>query len=280
LASFRPDGRQIVYADDDGNRRRLRIWDVANKQEVASLPDAGRPVAWSPDGGSLAYCTRSGDVWSVRSWDLAAKQTRTLVATLPANREPNDLAFSPTGQKVAARISFLSDLKPLTIGAQVIGWDVATGQEAYRVADPSLAFPLEAASFISAEYPEPFDTAIVYRWDYDTGTELGRFTLTADGQPNWWFAHSPQARLYLGQSRHENLVMELISQRVLGRPPGEWMSIRPLLFDSDTGQTRYRLPMALNVHFDGWSRSRWSPDGTLLAIAGDEQVAVWDIPPR
>lgn len=279
FAAFRLDGRRIVYTDVIGDRRRLRVWDVEAKEEVAALLDAGPPVAWSPDGRLLAYCKRTGDVWSVRLWDLAAGHTRALAAALPANYEPNDLAFSPKGQKVAARISFPSDVKPISLHPQVIGWDVADGREAYRVAVPSLRFPLEATSFISVEWSEPFETAIVHRWDYDTGTECARFTLTAEDHLNW-SALSAKAGLCFALTRHENPVMEMINQRVLGRPPGEWGSFRPLLFDSGTGEARYRLPMAIDMHFDGWSRSRWSPDGTLLAIAGNEQVAVWDIPPR
>jgi len=63
FAAFRPDGRQIVYADGVGDRRRLRVWDVETKKEVVELLHAGPPAAWSPDGRSLAYSTSIGEVW-------------------------------------------------------------------------------------------------------------------------------------------------------------------------------------------------------------------------
>src|SRR5262249_50723861 len=70
FAAFRPDGRQVVYADRADDRSCLRIWDVETQRQGATILDAERPAAWSPDGRALAYRfhVHGLHLWSVRLW--------------------------------------------------------------------------------------------------------------------------------------------------------------------------------------------------------------------
>ena len=282
FAAFRPDGQQIVYAEGCGLRRWLRVWDVEARQEVAVLRDAGQPVAWSPDGRLLEYGVRNDNPWSVRSvrvWDVKAGQTWALGTTFSSGTSPAQLVFSPSGKTVVAARVLLTDVPPgpLFVHRAAIGWDVATGAQVFDVSETGVAFPPESPWFVSIENSGPWGTSwgsVVRRRNYDTGAECGEVTLMPKGQMTW-----SNGRLHFGVARQENPVLEWLAGHVFGRPPGEFTSFRPQFWDAKTGERRYWLPMAINPYFNERSKSSWSRNGELFAIAGETTLAVWDIPP-
>jgi hypothetical protein len=53
-----------------------------------------------------------------------------------------------------------------------------------------------------------------------------------------------------------------------------------VIWETGSGRQRHVLPMALDSDLTSSTGHAWSPDGTLLAIAGEDELTVWDIPPR
>jgi hypothetical protein len=117
--------------------------------------------------------------------------------------------------------------------------------------------------------------------DHATRNEYRSFILPRDfrlpdGDKHYLHhAYSPDGRWLFFTARHTNLVLEL-----LGRPQNEVVCDRPHLWDTRAGRVRYSLPMTVDREFGSTSQYGWSPDGTLLAIAGETMLSVWDVPPR
>jgi hypothetical protein len=279
-AAIRPDGRWIAYADPDGHRRRLRVWDVETKQEVATLPDAGPPLAWSPDGRLLACCPRRRDELGIGFWDASAGHIRKLGDWLPREHRPNSMAFSPDGRTLVAPVFFwgIDRKSSYTLTDCLLGWDVVSGNEIYRVAVTTAAFPPGVTWFATDDHADTLAESTVHRRDYATGADLGGVVLKPVSEQ--WLDPSPNGKLVFGLAVQRDPIMEWINQHVLGRPGGRFTNLFPGLCDTQSGRQRYSLPMGIEEIVFGSSSYGWSSDGTLLAIAGKNTLAVWDIPPR
>jgi hypothetical protein len=94
--AFAPDGRVLASGAADGM---LRLWDVAQKREIASRRGHGSiiySVAFSPDGRRLAT---GGWDSTVKLWEVAPLQE---VATFTGHHGPvYSVAFSPDGSTLA-----------------------------------------------------------------------------------------------------------------------------------------------------------------------------------
>jgi WD40 repeat protein len=119
--AFSPDGRQVAAVDGAAV---VHAWDVTTRQELwqgRARSRSFRCLGYSPDGNLLA----AGTEGQVELFD--ARDGR-LVRTLDYDGvQPNSVAFSPDGRRLAAG------------GIRVRLWDVATGQPALTLAGPGLA---------------------------------------------------------------------------------------------------------------------------------------------
>jgi WD40 repeat protein len=114
-AAFRPGGRELLLACDDG---RVRLWDVSRDSEI----DPDRPllhpgpvarIAVDAAGERLLSGCRDG---TARLWDL---RTRTaLLPALPHDAEVNAVAFSPDGRTLLTS----------TLDGALRFWDAASGE--------------------------------------------------------------------------------------------------------------------------------------------------------
>jgi hypothetical protein len=275
FARFCPDGRRVVYGDRVGDQPRLRVWDMDAKQEVAVLPDAGPPAAWSPDGQSLAYVMQGRQEPAVGLWDVHAGRKRTLALPALENRRPVHIHFSPDGRSVVCVLEQAQ--QPHAFGpfhdVEIVGWDVALGRQVFRRNAEWAAFPAGVPWFATQDQDQP-GNQVLQRRDYATGNEQDRVVLR-EMEADLWGGFSPDGGLVLGDDVLDNPVFEFLDQHVLNGALGT--IVRPVLWETGSGRLRHVLPMAIDTSPTGHA---WSADGTLLAIAGEDDLMVWDIPPR
>jgi len=92
---FSPDGELVaaVYAQSGGVDR-IRIWHLARRELIGSLPCRGRPV-FHPDGRRLLFFALEG---GIGVWDQAERR---VVRRLPLDFTPNYLMPDPEGRRLA-----------------------------------------------------------------------------------------------------------------------------------------------------------------------------------
>jgi len=281
FAAFRPDGRQIVYSDRLGGRRCLRIWDVDSRTEVTALTDGGPPAAWSADGRTMAYTTRSRDqsLGTLHLWDGSMHRSRAFRTFEPLAGDFEQLAFSTDGQiLVAVRHEQMLAPGACTFSYPVIGWDLTTAREKYRCNGMWPCLPRGLSWFATMQLSSPLNVAL-QRYDYATGKLCGALEMELSIGPNR-YCISPDGSLGVGSREHSNPILDFLKQHFPGIVPPRSIIERPRLVETDTARVMCELPMELDRTFQSRAPCGWSQDGTLLAIAGLDTLAVWDVPPR
>jgi hypothetical protein len=282
FAAFRPDGWQVVYADRVDDRSCLRIWDLQTRREVAAIADGERPAAWSPDGSTLAYRfhVHGLHLWSVRLWHEGTDETRPIGSEIPVNAEPLQLAFSPDGTTLAAVLAYPRGSRPRPGKPNdLVGWDASTGSEKYRFGTIAVDYLHREASFVAYEVSAG-PAFLARRCDLATGTQTGQLDLDSVRRTEaYWLGVSPDGVFMLESHRHGNRLLDLLDRHFTSLGP--WAYERPHLVEIGTGRPVYSMPMALpnGVAHPATSHG-WSRDRALLAVAGKDTLAVWDIPPR
>jgi WD40 repeat protein len=278
IAAFRPDGQQIVYADRVGDERWLRVWDVDAHQEVAALHDAGPVAAWSPNGQLLAYVAHIGQPWTVRLWDLSAGYARAPGASpFEKNSRPVRIRFSPDGASIVCVLRTGERIQGREPADEIVGFDTASGRQTFHRSVAQVVFPANVPWFATVESTDSPDVECFHRCDYATGEGRDRLVLNAIAGARWGDL-SPDGGLVLGDDVSDNPVFEFLDLHFLQGALGT--NVRPALWEAARGRLLHVLPMALASDADRPTRHAWSPDGRLLAIAGVDDVMVWDVPPR
>jgi Tol biopolymer transport system component len=95
-----PDGRQLVYASDQGGSVDLWLRDVASgteRQLTKNLDGAALP-AWSPDGKRIVFHLQQGLGTEIRSIEVASGAVTSIRSNL---FDPSRVTFSPDGRIMA-----------------------------------------------------------------------------------------------------------------------------------------------------------------------------------
>jgi WD40 repeat protein len=282
-ASFSPDGRAVVTANNDGI---ARVWQPGSKTEAfgtvtAELrghSDAVLDAAFSPDGKLIA--TASGDgtarIWQVTDarslrddygWILDAQFSRDgrYIVTAGTDRKAHIWdaktlrsirVLDPKGE-VVDDASFSRDGKRvLTVEEYAVAprvWDLATGKESVTLAGTGTNYSgLGNASFRS-------DGKLVVAGDSDGAVRI------------WDVRSGRQVRvLHAGRA-----FISAVDFSPKGRVIVAGDSDRTgWILDASTGKVR----QTLRGHTGAIYRARFSPDGKFVVTAGADRTArVWDV---
>jgi RNA polymerase sigma factor (sigma-70 family) len=244
--AFSPDGQMLVSAGDGSG---VRLWDVANGQEIRRLPGKFEAfcAALSPDGRTLVT---SGREKAMRLWETATgKELRQI-------QGPHGLLswarFSPDGKWLAA----LSVNVAGSISGALLLWDAGTGKEIRRWELPQMglfAFSPDGKTLALVEESPatPLEAErTVHLLNLATGRDQ-RFTLPRKARA-FCNAFSPDGKTF-----------------AVGRNDGSIY-----LSEVATGQVR----QVLEGHESEIHALTFSPDGTtLISGSSDTTALVWDL---
>jgi WD40 repeat protein/serine/threonine protein kinase len=251
--AFSPDGKRLVTAGySHAVNKAVQVWDATTGKPVTSFDDEGfeaYAVAYSPDNRLLA-ASGSGTDGGIHVWDTTT--FRRVLTLRPRHRPTGDVAFSPTGDRLA-----------VATGAQVVLWSMPAGNEVQVIELPSgnagrLAFSPDGRWLAVATGAQGhFGRVSII--DLQTGREV--FGLEGLTAAVTCVAFSPDGqRLAAGTGGF-----------------GAWVEKPSVVevWELRTGQPVLDLDAGLKSL---WSVA-FSPDGNRLACAGLQGIRIWDAAP-
>ena len=280
--SWEPNGERIAAAGAPGT---VKVWNAFARQD-ARVAAVRAPAAWHPDRRSIvAGSAEQGvaKILDVAEWRVH-KELRT-----STHGSFRGFDWSPTGREVAA----------CDFSGQVVVWDVASGQEVWKVEGAAKGLPLETTEVRSIAWSPDGTQVATGGWDKSVHireANTGRLLRSLSGFDErvgsvmWspdgtrlaakdcgdklviWNAHSWQVDLTM-RCHDERLFAADGARSLAWSPEGERLAAgtsqgKLVLWNVHTGQ---RLS-TFGGHTAGIRAVAWSPDGTRLASGGEDRM--------
>jgi len=283
--TFSPDGRCLATGDGQGT---VRLWNVETGVEQALLPHphSVSAMGFSPDGRLLATGDRDeAETGSIRLWEVATGAQKMLLTTY-ADVMAWAVTFSPEGQLLTADTSSDGTVTVRT-------WNVTTGDgRIVLVRRTESGGP--AALSCDGRILAVADRLKVHLWDVEDGLQLP--TLTGHTHAVTALVFSADSQLIATGAADETArVWEIGTGIQLTLVHEHSETVHAVALSPDA----HLLATGTSSFFDGsvrlWTvavrpdenaspiRPEWisaaaaSPDGRLLAVAGNETLRLWDI---
>jgi WD40 repeat protein len=234
---FSPDGKLLAAISGE-----LRIWDVANGAEVATLTDApvsrgafsadGKWLAANPGGQFPGYAVK---IWNARTWQE--------VAAIPKEKGFPAFWLAFSDAKAA----------PQKIG-NVLSWQFVSGEESHTLWGSNLAMAISPDGKWLAQ-PTGGANGIVDIWDAASGQKVQSILAHRLAVTKLSFSRDGRWLVTVGQDSNPMMVQ--------GQPGVMISYARVSVWDTTTWKPEFSITFSSTVGAD----AEISPDGKLLAVS-------------
>ena len=154
-----PDGKLLVFTVDEADSFPVKLWDVANHEELTSLNGHTAPITsavFSSDGITLATGDSGGDVWL---WNIQRSEAVLIIHT---GDYVDYLAFHPNGNLLAVA----------NAGGAIGLWDIVAQKRVQVLQSGNSQVYGMAFSPGGAILAVPGALGVIQLWEWSTGTFL------------------------------------------------------------------------------------------------------------
>ena len=257
--SFSPDGKTLACGSLQGNGMAIKLWDLDNGREKATLEGhlaMVRSICFSPDGKTLVSGCVNG---TIKLWDVETGQAKTTLRG--HSKGVHSLCFSPNGTALASGSDdntlklweFPAELPSARPIKHARAKDLTSGRQASGAASSNylagLAFSPDGRTLVSVRAEEGQHETIKF-WDIATGRE--KATIMGERYAVTCVAMSPDGATLASGSKDQSVK----------------------LWDAATGREKAKMTGSMGqVTCVGIS-----PNGTLLASGNaDGTIKIWDL---